>query len=300
MGIIEISLICFAVYVGIMIFLSQRAMKWIVSSSDYLIAGREIGTWMNWFAISAIGYAGTAITFGPLFSILFGLWGNLSWCAMYAIGGLFLYGLIFAPTLRRSGAHTLLEYFEGRFDAKTRLVLTVSFLLAMLGIVANNMLSFALILEGFTKWPPFLCVSIGFAVVLVYTYLAGIWGVSIADFIETLVAIIIVPVMCIWLVVTYGGWDFIASNWPWGNPLTSGLKGSLPMWSLIYPSFLTAAILYSFGLVWGSQHYFIRVASSRSERSAKLSFMLAGITLLILDGIPVSYTHLTLPTTERV
>lgn len=289
MGIVEIALIGFAIYVGIMILLSERAMKWIASSSDYLVAGREISPWVNWFAVSAIGYAGTAITFGPMFSILFGFWGNVAWAVMYSIGGVFLYGLIFAPTLRRSGAHTLQEYFESRFDAKTRAVLSVSFLLAMFGIVANNMLSFAMTLQGFSGWSFYLCVSIGFLVVLTYTYLAGIWGVSIADFIETLVAIVIIPVMCIWLFATYGGWDFVTSNWPWGDPLVSGLRGSLPTWSLIYPSFLTAGLLYSIGLVWGSQHYFIRVASTRSEKAAKLSFMAAGITLFIMDGILLAF-----------
>jgi hypothetical protein len=76
-------------------------------------------------------------------------------------------------------------------------------------------------------------------------------GVSVVDSIETLVAVVIIPVMAIYLVATYGGWDFISSRWPWGDPLISGLRGTMPVTSLIWLSALTAAVLFSIGLVWG-------------------------------------------------
>jgi SSS family solute:Na+ symporter len=59
----------------------------------------------------------------------------------------------------------------------------------------------------------------------------------------------------------------------------------MPVTSLIWPSALTAAVLFSIGLVWGNQAYFIRVAASRNEKSAKWSFIAAGLTLFALDGV---------------
>jgi SSS family solute:Na+ symporter len=259
--------------------------RWIESSSDYLLAGREVSTWVNWFSISAIGYAGTAIAYGGLFPILFGFLGSITWCFFYAILGVLVYGVVFAPMFRRSGAYTLQEFLEYRYDKRTRLVLSVAALIAMLGIVGNNILSFAVILSGYTLWPLYITVSIGFIIVIAYAYLAGIWGVSVADFIETLVAVVIVPVMAIYLITTYGGWDFISNKWPWGDPLISGLRGTMPVLSLVWPSALVAAILFSIGLVWGNQAYFIRVAASRSEKTATWSFIAAGLTLFVLDGV---------------
>jgi SSS family solute:Na+ symporter len=282
---IEIVLGVFLVYSAIMMIISQRLTKWITSSSDYLLAGREVSTWVNWFSIAAIGYAGTAITYGSLFAILFGFAGAVGWNILYSILGVSVYGVVFASMFRRSGAHTLQEFLEYRYDKRTRLVLSVAAVIAMLGVVGNNILSFAVTLGGYTSWPQYICVSIGFIIVMVYVYLAGIWGVSVADFIETLVAIVILPVMAIYLIVTFGGWSFISSNWPWGDPLVNGLRGSMPILSLIYPSMLTSAILYTIGLVWGNQAYFIRVASSRSEKTAKWSFIAAGLTLFVLDGV---------------
>lgn len=283
--VVEILLPVLLAYSVVMIAISQRLSKWITSGSDYLLAGREVGSWVNWFAISAIGYAGTAIAWGSLYPILFGFCGQLTWVFFYTICGVALYGILFAPMFRRSGAYTLQEFLEYRYDRRTRTVLSLMISVAMLGVVGNNILSFAVTLHGYTLWPLYVCVSIGFAIILAYVYLAGLWGVSVADFIETLVAIIIIPLMAAYLIVTYGGWDFIAKNWPWGDPLVSGLRGTMPILSPIYPSLFTAVILMTLGLVWGNQAYFIRVASARSEKAAKISFIMAGITLFILDGL---------------
>lgn len=283
--VVEILLSAFLAYSAAMIAISQRISKWITSGSDYLLAGREVSSWVNWFAISAIGYAGTAIAWGSLYPILFGFFGQLTWVFFYAICGVTLYGIIFVPMFRRSGAYTLQEFLEYRYDKRTRTILSVMISVAMLGVVGNNILSFAITLYGYTLWPLPICVSIGFAIIMAYVYLAGIWGVSIADFIETLVAIIIIPLMAAYLIVTYGGWDFIVKKWPWGDPLTSGLRGTMPILSPIYPSVFTAIILMTLGLVWGNQAYFIRAVSTRSEKAAKMSFVMAGITLFILDGL---------------
>lgn len=286
--IVEVLLSTFVAYSAIMIVISQRLSKWITSGSDYLLAGREVSSWVNWFAISAIGYAGTAIAWGSLYPILFGFFGQITWVFFYAICGVALYGVLFAPMFRRSGAYTLQEFLEYRYDRRTRTILSIMISIAMLGVVGNNILSFAITLHGYTLWPLYVCVSIGFAIIMVYVYLAGLWGVSVADFIETLVAIIVIPLMAAFLIITYGGWDFIAKNWPWGDPLTRGLRGTMPILSPIYPSVFTAVLLMTLGLVWGNQAYFIRAVSSRSEKTAKISFIMAGLTLFILDGILLS------------
>lgn len=177
----------------------------IESSSDYLLAGREVGAWVNWFSISVTRYAGTAIAYGGLFPILFGFLGSITWNIFCSILGVLLYGVIFASMFRRSGAYAIQEFLEYRYDRRTRLVLSITALIAMLGIVGNNILSFAVTLSGYTLWSLYVSVSIGFVIVMAYAYLAGIWGVSVADFIETLVAVVIIPAMVIYLVATYGG-----------------------------------------------------------------------------------------------
>jgi Na+/proline symporter len=79
---------------------------------------------------------------------------------------------------RHSGAYTIQEFLEYRYDRRTRLVLSITALIAMLGIVGNNILSFAVTLSGYTLWSLYVSVSIGFVIVMAYAYLAGIWGGS--------------------------------------------------------------------------------------------------------------------------
>ena len=258
--------------------------KWVQNSNDFLIAGREVGLIVNIFGVAAIGFAGTIITLGPGLAIMTGFWGSVGFGIIYGIIGLALYGIIFAPYIRRSGAHTLSEWLEMRFDGRTRTLVTLATILGLLGIMANNVVSMAIVTTGFTGWSLLGTLAVIFFLFLLFTYIGGFWAVTLTDFLQMCVGLIALPVLIISLIMKYGGSSFITSEWV-GNSgfMTKGITdGSLPFFSLEYPSVLTFTILFGCFLVWGNNYYWLRVSSSRNESVARNGFIFGGLLLVVV------------------
>lgn len=276
-------LIYILVFALVLISAAAITRKWVSSSNDYILAGREVGLVVNIFGVAAIGFAGTIITLGPGLAVLNGFWGSYGFGFAFLFCGLALYGIFFAPYIRRSGAHTLPEWLEMRFDARTRLLITFASILGLLGIMANNIVSMAIVTTGFTGWSLMWTLAGIFFVFLLFTYIGGFWAVNLTDFIQMCVGLIALPILIISLISRYGGLDLISQNWP-GNHgfLTHGMNDDqLPILSLQYPSMLTFIIMFGFFLVWGNNYYWLRVSSARSEKVAKRSFIYAAIILAV-------------------
>lgn len=273
------------VFLGFMLFLGWITRKWIASSSDYLAAGREVSLLINILGVSAIGWAGTSVAQSPGLAIRGGLIATLAFAATYALLGVLVYGVLFAGLIRRTGAYTLPEWLEVRYSPGVRIVVSAATVLAMIGITANNVLAIATVIHGFTGWPMFVCNAVSILTFLLFTVAGGLWAVTITDFAQMVLGLIGVPLLLITLGVKFGGLSWVAAGWPgpagmWG----AGVAGwQLPVLSVKFPSLLTFALLYGMLLVWGSQHYWIRVCSVRSERVARLSYIWAGVILFLIN-----------------
>lgn len=287
----SVFLIYSLVFVAVLLYAGWITRKWISGSNDYFIAGREVGLITNIFGVAAIGFAGTMITLIPGLAVTSGLWGSLGFGLVYGFGGLALYGIIFAPYIRRSGAHTLSEWLEMRFDFRTRTLITVTSILGLLGIMANNVISMAIIATGFTGWSLVATLSVIFFMFLLFTYIGGFWAVTLTDFIQMCIGLIALPVLIISIVSKYGGLSFLSGKWPgdfsyWTN---GHANGQMAVLSFKYPSILTFIVLFACFLVWGNNYYWLRVSSTRSEKTATKSFVYGAI-LLLVPTLILAYT----------
>lgn len=300
MGIFAILFIIF----GVVLFrIGLVTRKWIERSSDFMIAGREVNLIVNVLGVASIGYAGTTLALSPAFSLMGGLVKSVFMLGVsYALVGIVSYGLLVAPIARRSGAHTLPEWLEIRYDNKVRTTIALTSIVAMIGITANNIVSMAYILVGFTGWNLILMITVCFIVLLSFTYLGGFWAITLTDFLQGAICIFAIPLLVIILLMKFGGWDFVSAGWPGGNPLYTGIAGTtFPWFSLKYPSVFVALFLYGMALVWGSNHYWLRASAVRTDKVARDSFLWAALILFVANGIlyPIlgSYLGSAFPTT---
>lgn len=277
------------IFIGLLLGSGFIAKKWVTDTDDYIIAGREISFPINTLAVVAIGFAGTSIVLAPGFSVLYGIKGGIIWGAIYGIFGLLLYANLFSNFIRRSGAQTLPEYFETRYNGKVRSLVAVTTVIGMCGILANNVASLSGIVSGYTGWPIFLIVGVAFIVILGFVTMSGMWATTITDFLQVIIGTIAVPVFLLILVSKYGGIEYFDS-WVGGNWINQGLAGGeLPGFIFGYPSILTFMILFGTALVWGNNYYWIKIASCRNEGVAKKSYTLGSIYLIIVFMIPLSF-----------
>lgn len=278
------------VFVVLLIYGGIITRKWITDASDFILAGREVSWLLNVFGVAAIGFAGTSITLSPGFSVLYGFWGSFICLGIiYSLGGLSLYGVFFTKFIRRCGAQTLPEWLEFRFDNRVRLIATIGTIIGLTGIMANNVVSMAVVVEGFIGWPMVWTVSGMFLVFLTFSYIGGLWAITLTDFIQVVLGIVAIPVIIYSFFAYYGDFDWLAANWPAAASVwNGGAAGSLPVFSLKYPSVITFALLFAAFLVWGNNYYWIRAASARSEHAARWSYIWAGILLCVVFYIPLS------------
>ncbi len=291
---VQTTFIIFCLLFGAtMIYAGYVSKKWISDSSDFILAGREVSMGLNIMGVAAIGFAGTSVALSPGYAIMFGFTGSMYFGIIYSALGIIFYGVAFSNFIRRCGAQTLPEYLEMRYDSKVRNVVACGTIVGLCGILANNIVSLSGIVAGYVGWPIWATTSGCFLIIIIFAYLSGLWAVTVTDFIQMLIGVIAIPLFLILLVNKYGGLDFIVANWSGHNFWTQGMTGmSMPAFSFKYPSALTFCLLFGAALVWGNNYYWLRIASCRSERVAKSSYIWAGLLLIFLFFIPLAFVGL--------
>ena len=281
--------IILVVFIAILIGLASIGRKWVSDTSDLLVAGREVSFPMAVIGVMAIGFAGTTVTLCPGFTILYGFNGSAAWDIIYCTLGLMFYGVAIAPFARRSGAQTLPEFLEIRYNKNVRSIVAVTMLIGMCGLLANNLTSCVNTIYGFTGWNRTLMLAGLFIIVLIFTSFAGLWSTTFTDTFQVILGCVVVPTVLVLLAQRFGLFEAINANWPGGDSFSAGLTGdTLPMGELTYPSFINFIVCFGLALVWGSNLYWLRSACSRNEKVAKKSFLVGGFLTLIIFFLPFS------------
>ena len=189
---------------------------------------------------------------------------------------LFLVGLIYARPLYRLNILTFSDFFRIRFSRRTEL-LSVFFLVpSYFSWIAAQLLAMGLLLESLLGMPLSVGVVLCTAIVVLYTYLGGMWAVSITDFVQTVIIVVGLLVVAVSLVGEAGGLQVVLASQP------KGFFNFLPEndWGA-WLNYLAAWITIGLGSI-PQQDVFQRLMSSRSERVAVMaSFTGAGMYLVV-------------------
>ncbi len=192
----------FAILVGVAVWVALQRNK---NTEDYFLAGRNVG----WFVIGAsifasnigsehvVGLAGTGFSSGtPLAHYELHAWIVL------------LLGWLFLPFYIRSGAFTMPEFLEKRFDSRSRWFLSVFSLFAYVltkvsvtiyagGIVVSELLNL-----------DFWVGAIGIVVFTgIYTIIGGLKAVVYTETLQTIVLILGSVIITFLGFQEVGGWD---------------------------------------------------------------------------------------------
>ena len=215
----------FAILVGVAVWVALQRNK---NTEDYFLAGRNVG----WFVIGAsifasnigsehvVGLAGTGFSSGtPLAHYELHAWIVL------------LLGWLFLPFYIRSGAFTMPEFLEKRFDTRSRWFLSVFSLFAYVltkvsvtiyagGIVVSELLNL-----------DFWVGAIGIVVFTgIYTIIGGLKAVVYTETLQTIVLILGSVIITFLGFQEVGGWDELTKTvtevspdhfnmWrPWDDP----------------------------------------------------------------------------------
>lgn len=262
-------------YLALMIAIGLYASRKQDSVEDYFVAGGRLGT----FSIACLWLAswvgGASIVGGAAKSYDFGISG--SWYTICMAIGCLTFGLFFAARVKRWGdKHKLLTYpdfIETRYDSRTRIVATITTILAFIGYSAGQLAAAGAILSSLLGWDYSSALLLASAIIVVYTATGGFLAVTYTDWVQLALLFIGVVFVGIPVAIANGGtWEALSTQLPasyfnpteWGLPTMLALGISMPL------SFYVAMDSYT------------RMFAARSAPVARRGTLLATIFLIPL------------------
>ena len=281
---IAIDYIIVFVFLVAMFYVGGVFYKWVGSSDDFYLAGRQLTPFIlaavlaatNINLYSFVGQAGIAYKEG--IPIIWQTWtGNMA----MVIAGLFV-----IPIFRRLRIRTIPEFLEKRYSKGVRTFVAFLWILRLtfwLGVVLYTAVIAAQTISGynsFTAW-----VLIFSVVVILYTILGGMWSVAFTDVIQFVLmlggSLILLPLA----MSAVGWWPGLTEKLPEGA-LTLVRNSGTYDWKFIIAIFLL-------GIEWAcvDQGLLQRAFGAESTRSVAKALVMAGIIttpfalLWILPGL---------------
>src|SRR6187401_999663 len=168
--------------------LAGRSLPLLLSSS---------ALFATWFGSETVFGASSEFLKGGLYSVIEDPFG--------AALCLLLFGLFIARKLYNMNLLTLGDFFKVRYGKRTELVASVFLAPPYVGYVAAQLVAMGLILNVITGMEIWQGVVISAFVVTLYTFIGGMWAISVTDFVQSIIIILGLVVLAVILADKAGG-----------------------------------------------------------------------------------------------
>jgi solute:Na+ symporter, SSS family len=277
-------LIFILLYLALNIFIGYWASKRVKNSSDFIQAGRSLPMFFNATALFALWF-GSETVFGASSEFMkHGLSGVIE-DPFGGVLALFLFGLFFVRKLYRLNILTLSDLLRDKYGKKVELVSAVFMVFSFFGYIAAQLLALGIILKnvipGMELYQAILLCSV---LVTFYTFIGGMWAVTITDLIHNIVIVIGLIALAIFFTQEAGGIHSVAEKWQQnpGRTFEFFPESGGTNWA----NWFSAWLVLGFGSLC-SQDIFQRANSAKSERAAVNSTYWGAILYLIMAALPL-------------
>ena len=268
------------IYLLITVAVGAWSSKLVKNSNDFVLAGRQLPLFLSASALFATWF-GSETIFGAsseyLENWLLGVIEDPFGGALCLV----LFGRFFLRPMYRMNVLTIGDVYRKIFGRRVEFFASVFMVPVYFGYVAAQLVAMALIFTTVTDISIAQGIMVSAAIVVCYTFLGGMWAISIADFIQTLLIVIGLVWVAVLVTQKAGGvMPILASApegsfrfFPEGNPLG-------------WTNYLGAWIILGLGSI-PSQDIYQRVMSAKSEKVAVQSTYLAGTFYVTIGLLPL-------------
>lgn len=268
------------IYLLITVAIGAWSSKLVKNSGDFVLAGRQLPLFLSASALFATWF-GSETIFGASSEYLeSGLQGVIE----DPFGGalcLVLFGAFFLRPMYRMNVLTLGDVYKKIFGKRVEFFASVFMVPVYFGYVAAQLVAMALIFTTVTDLTIQQGIIISAVVVVFYTFLGGMWAISITDFIQTTLIVVGLVWVAVLVAQKAGGVMPILESAPEGS--FQFLPNPDPISWLNY---LGAWMVLGLGSI-PSQDIYQRVMSSKSEKVAVQSTYLAGGFYVTIGLLPL-------------
>ena len=284
-----IDYVIIALYFIVIVSVGFVAMRFTKTKEDYLVAGRRLSFPLFFGCMAALALGGGSTVGSAQLGYEYGfggIWLNLS------IGlGLILAGFLVTSKLSRLRALSVNEVVESSYGPTARIFSSVLTLVYTLTLSVVQVISIGTIINGVVGLDPTLSMVAGGGIVILYTFVGGMWSVTMTDIVQFVVKtvgiLILAPIFCI---SAAGGWDALMAQVP---------ESFLSVGSMGFDKSFSYVVLYVPGLIIG-QDIWQRIFTAKNEKVSKRGTIGAGIysilyalaTVVIGMSVAVLLPHL--------
>lgn len=201
------------VYMILMIPISFYASRYVKNTNDYVLAGRSLPFYMalatvfaTWLGSDSILGASSYMAQGGFLEVISDPFGA-GLC-------LIIIGLFFAKKLYGMQHLTIGDYFEHRYNKTIATLLSLAITMTYFGWVGAQFVALGLVMNWVFGMPIISGIILSAAVVVVYTYIGGMWSVVMHDLVQTSIIIIGLIVILIEVSINMGGVSNIIAATP--------------------------------------------------------------------------------------
>ncbi|TGL62734.1 sodium:solute symporter [Leptospira ognonensis] len=255
------------------------AAKRVKNAKDFILAGRSLPLPISTAALFATWF-GSETILGS--SVEFAKGGTLA-VIQDPFGGalcLLLLGLFFAKSLYRMQILTFGDFYRDRYGKTMEFLAGICLIFSYFGWVAAQFVALGIMMQVIFGISQLAGICIGALLVIFYTFLGGMWSVSLTDFFQSISIVI--------------GLTFVLFEMNQIQPIITTLQSTpegflnfLPKpdyhsWTL----YLSAWMVVGFGSL-PQQDIFQRVMSAKSEKVAVRASLLAAVIYICFAMIPL-------------
>jgi SSS family solute:Na+ symporter len=267
-------------YLALTILIGFWASRRVKTSDDYMLAGRSLPLMLSSTAMFATWF-GSETVFGASSQFLEeGLYGVIE-DPFGAALCLVIFGIFFVRKLYTMNLLTLGDFFKIRYGKTTELVSTIFLAPPYIGYIAAQLVAMGLILNVVTGLALWEGVVISALVVTIYTYIGGMWAITVTDFIQTIIIILGLLVLAVILGIKAGGITQVLAEVPENS---FRFLPALDFKEIV--AYVAAWAVLGLGSI-PSQDVFQRSMSSNSVNTAIRSCYIAAMLYLTIAMLPI-------------
>jgi len=268
------------IYLVITVAVGVLSSKLVKNSTDFVLAGRQLPLFLSASALFATWF-GSETIFGASSTYLeHGLIGVIE----DPFGGalcLILFGLFYLRPMYRMNVLTIGDVYKKLFGQKVELLSSIFMIPAYFGYVAAQLVALALILTTISGISISTGIIISTLVVVAYTFMGGMWAISITDFIQTTLIVLGLVWVSVLVIQQAGGITPILDAAP-----EESFQFLPENSSIGWLNYIGAWMILGLGSI-PSQDIYQRVMAAKSEKIALISTLLAGFFYLSFGLLPL-------------
>ena len=268
------------IYLAITLAIGFWASRRIKTANDFTLAGRNLSTTLVGVTIFATWFGPEYIMGVPGLFVERGILGTIT-DQFGVLLCLVLVGSFYARKLYRMNIVTLSDFFRMRYNKSIELCTSLIQVFTYFFWIAAQFVALAYLFQAVLNTTIPQGILLGATIVVIYTYIGGMWAVSFTDLLQSIIIVI-------GLLVVLGG--VLDRSGGLGDLLSSqreGFYNFFPSGDLYsWTSYLAAWMAFGIGVI-PAQEIYQRLFSAKSARSGVRGIFLAAILLFVISAIPL-------------